>query len=633
MRQADEGKAGGAADDRAVFRSSRRAILRGGLGAVTGGVLAMAEGRTGTVRAETVQAPAATSAGSPTAVPDDVAIYPAPGTRTASPGTEITFRGASAEALGAVKVVGARSGGHSGILLPHSDDRGVSFLPDEPFRPGETVTVQAGLPLGDAADETVTFTVARPVAPPKAEAIRETENPEAAPRSFRSRPDLLPPEITVTTPADGTAEGYVFVGAKTPDGQNGAMILDDRGELIWFSPLAVDVDTVNDVRVQMYRGQPVLTCWEGISQRGHGRGHFVVRDSSYQQIAVLRVGNGYPGADQHEFLLTPRGTALIIIYNAVRWDLSPVGGARNGTALDMVVQELDVATGRVVFEWHCLDHIDLDESYAELPEDVNAPFDYVHLNAVEPDGEGHLILCARHTHATYQIDHWTGEIRWRLNGKRSDFAMGEGTETAYHHDARIHPNGELTLFDNAASTDDADVPSRGVVLALDMDEMTATLAREYIHPTEILSISQGNMQMLPNGNAFVGWGSAPVFSEFGPDGSLRFNGRFPTHIHSYRAFRYPWTGLPSEAPAVAVESEAENRTRVYVSWNGSTEVVSWQVLAGSDPDRLRPVGPSAPCTGFETEIMVQTSEPFLAVQAEDRAGRVLGLSAAVGPGD
>ncbi|MGH2559713.1 MAG: arylsulfotransferase family protein [Thermomicrobiales bacterium] len=630
MRQAEQGPTGGAADDRVAFRPSRRAILRGGLGAVGSGVLAVAGGRPLPAYAETVRASEATPAGSPTPAPADIAVFPPPDTRTASPGTEITFRGIQADELGAVKVVGAQSGAHSGIMAPHSDGRGASYVPDAPFQPGESVTVWAGLPLGETADGSIAFTVARPAPPPHVEETRESDDPAAAPRVFRSRPDLLPPVITVTTPAAETAEGYVFVGAKMPDGQNGAMILDDLGELVWFVPMAVDVDTIGDLRVQRYRGQPMLTWWEGVSEVGHGLGHFVLRDSSYEEVAVIRVGNGYAGGDQHEFLLTPQGTALIVVYNTVRWDLSSVGGARNGTALDGIVQEIDVATGRVLFEWHSLDHVALDESSSEASTDANEPFDYVHLNSIEADGDGHLILCARHTHAVYQIDRRTGEIRWRLGGKRSDFTMGAGTETAFHHDARIHPNGDLTIFDNAAGEDDADTRSRGVVLKLDMDAMSATLVREYVHPTEILSVSQGNMQMLPNGNAFVGWGSAPVFSEFGPDGSMRFNGRFPTDGSSYRAYRFPWTGLPSDAPAVVAESGAEDEVTVYVSWNGATEVASWHVLAGPDPDQLRPVG-SEPRAGFETTISVQTSEPYLAVQAQDGARQVLGISAVVGP--
>ena len=563
----------------------------------------------------------------------DIAVYPPHGTLTASPGTEITFRGVVADALGSVTVVGSLSGGHSGVFMPHADGEGVSFVPDAPFQAGEWVTVRAAPSLRPTPSGSITFKVAIPGTPDKTPVGRESAQPATPPREFRSRLDLLPPTMTVTTPAVGTAPGYVFVGAKIEDGQTGAMILDDRGDLIWFAPLDVDVAAHNDVRVQEYHGEPVITMWEGIAKQGTGFGHFVLRNGAYESIATIRAGNGYPGGDQHECLLTPQGAALVIIYNPVVWDLSPVGGDANGTALDGVIQEIDVATGRVLFEWHSLDHVALDESYSEPPSDTIVPWDYFHLNSVELDDDGNLIISARHTNAIYKIERRTGRILWRLNGKHSDFMMGPQTSFAYQHDARIHPNGELTLFDNAEADQDAadHARSRGVVLTLDEDAKTATLVREYIHPTEVLAVSQGNLHMLPNGNVFIGWGSAPVFSEFDADGNLVFNGRFPKGGTSYRAYRLPWIGKPDEPPAVAVETGLGSEVTVYASWNGATEVANWQVLAGPDPDRMQPVGTSVR-TGFETPITVETAEPYVAAQALDAEGNMLGVSEAIMPG-
>jgi Arylsulfotransferase (ASST) len=158
--------------------------------------------------------------------------------------------------------------------------------------------------------------------------------------------------------------------------------------------------------------------------------------------------------------------------------------------------------------------------------------------------------------------------------------------------------------------------------------MTTTLVTEYVHPTEILSVSQGNLQMLPNGNAFVGWGSAPVFSEFDADGNLRFNGRFPKGGSSYRAYSFPWVGQPTNAPAIAVELGSGTEATIYASWNGATEVATWQVLVGQQPDQMQNVG-DTPRSGFETAITVQTEVPYLAVQAQDSSGNVLGISETV----
>jgi hypothetical protein len=135
---------------------------------------------------------------------------------------------------------------------------------------------------------------------------------------------------------------------------------------------------------------------------------------------------------------------------------------------------------------------------------------------------------------------------------------------------------------------------------------------------------------LPNGNVFVGWGSEPSYSAFAPDGKLLYDASFPSQVESYRAFRFPWTGQPEDRPAVVAEAEPDDRVTIYVSWNGATRVDTWQVLAGGSPDKLEPAG-SAPRKGFETAVTLYTSEPYVAVEAKDRSGRVLGTSEAVEP--
>ena len=173
--------------------------------------------------------------------------------------------------------------------------------------------------------------------------------------------------------------------------------------------------------------------------------------------------------------------------------------------------------------------------------------------------------------------------------------------------------------------------SRGIALELDMEKMRVTLVREYTHPNKLLATSQGNAQVLPNGDVFIGWGSVPFFSEFSHDGTLLFDARFTPEHESYRAFRFPWVGHPVNRPAAAVEQGSDDEVTVYVSWNGATEVDNWQVLAGPSFDQLRPVG-SALWDGFETAIAVRTTEPYVGVQAKDRSGRVLGTSEAVNLG-
>jgi hypothetical protein len=430
--------------------------------------------------------------------------------------------------------------------------------------------------------------------------------------------------VSVLTPAHRTAPGYVFLAPKKDVDQAGPLILDDRGQVVWFDPL--ETHGVTDFRVQTYRGKPVLTWWQGQSDQGVGNGHYVIMDGRYRQIAVVRAGNGLHG-DIHEFLITPRNTALITVYHEVPYDLSPWGGARQGRLNEGVVQEVDIATGRVLFEWHSAEHVPPSESYEPLPKDASTAWDYFHVNSIDRDGSGRLLVSARHTHAVYEIRKSDGAILWRLGGKESDFASGPGSRFAWQHDARRLPDGTIMLFDNAAS-DPGTARSKVLVLRVDERRRTATLVRRYGHSPPLLSTSQGNAQLLADGHVFVGWGSNPYATEYDRAGNVRFDLRFGVgRVDSYRAFRFGWTGVPTTRPAVALRP-ADDRTTVYASWNGATEVARWRILAGADAARLSPVVTVAR-DGFETHVTVSSTAPIFAVEALAADGSVLRRSAFV----
>ncbi|CAN5668078.1 hypothetical protein BH18ACT11_BH18ACT11_06750 [soil metagenome] len=452
-------------------------------------------------------------------------------------------------------------------------------------------------------------------------------------RSFRSRPDLHPPAIKVNVSSPNTTPGYIFVSPKKGPGevaatQDAPLIVDDSGEPVWFHPLLDDEADAFDFKVQAYKGETVLTWWVG-HHTGYGQGEYVIADHHYREIKRVRAGNGLMG-DHHEFLITPEDTALITVYSKVAMDLSGVGGPVDGVVLDGIAQEVDIESGEVIFEWHSLDHVELDESYYQPPPDLKTSFDYFHINSIDPYPDGYVTISARRTSTVYKVDRKTGEVVWRLGGKRSDFAMGYGTRTDWQHDARRHPDGRITVFDNGGVTED--VESRGIVVEVDEDAMKSTLVGEYTRPHETLAATQGNVQVLPNGNHFVGWGSEPYFSEFSHDGKLLFDARFRAAVESYRAFRFPWRGLPEDSPVVVAGAGSGDEVALYVSWNGATEVATWQLLAGPGPDELESVG-SVPREGFETAVTLNTDEPYVAVKAEDSSGRVLGASEAVKPSE
>src|SRR5215211_4448307 len=420
--------------------------------------------------------------------------------------------------------------------------------------------------------------------------------------AFRSRPDLSPPAVEIAKEArDDIAPGYIFVAPKKGDaGQGGSMILDNDGQPVWLHLLQnEDLDMMN-FRAQTYKGETVLTWWEGY-YTGHGQREYVIFDGSYREIARFTAAEGYNG-DHHEFLISPQDTALIAIYEAVPWDLSYIGGARRGVVWQGIVQELDIETGEVLFEWRSIDHVALEETYVTPLQDGRPGIDYFHINSIDVDHDN-LLVSARETSTVYKIDRNSGEVIWRLGGKQSDFEMGPGTRFAFQHDARRLSDGTVSIFDNGSLVFENGLPkvieeSRGIVLGLDERKMKATLVREYTHPEGQYADAAGNVQVLANGDAFVGWGRALAISEFSRDGELLFDARLPPGNRSYRAFRFPWRGYPTDRPAAAAERASEEGVEVYASWNGATEVESWAVLAGPQPDQLEPLG-AVPRDGFE----------------------------------
>ncbi|WP_413450015.1 arylsulfotransferase family protein [Georgenia phoenicis] len=560
-----------------------------------------------------------------------VSAFPAPGTAVVHPQAQLSFRGLPSADLGEIAVVGSESGEHTGTLLPHSDGEGVSFLPDEPFVEGEDVTVTTEHPVRGGQDGEYTLTVAelgeRPdlTAPPVQEIRGKPADPEGElaveyVRHYPSAPGVEPPQVDVTGPEAGTvgpddprSPGLTAIGVKNGYGQKGPMLVDDAGEPVWFLPL--DGVDARDVQVQEYRGEPVITWWEGLMGTGYGYGEAVVMDASYRELARVDMAGGY-AADSHEVRITEDDTVLLIGYEPVRMDLTHVGGPADGQVIDNVVQEIDPATGALLFEWHSVGQVALEESYLPI-EDAGDRYDYFHANSVEVDDDGDLLVSARHTCAAYSLDRETAAVEWRLGGRESDFAMGEGAFFIKQHDARRSADGTLTLLDNGGDCGDITREvTRGIALELDEEAMTAELTREYLHPEGLFSQSQANFQELPGGDVFFGWGSVARFTLMDQEGQVLLDGTIPSDliVTSYRAHRVDWEGRPSTEPsAVAVDGA------VHVSWNGATEVAGWRVL----DDVGNEVGAAAR-DGFETVLPVTGAPEGLRVQALDAAGEVLG---------
>jgi hypothetical protein len=561
-----------------------------------------------------------------------VSLYPTPGSQTASTTTQISFQGISSSKLliRDISVLGSVTGVHSGHLVVDSSGQGASFYSNQPFAAGELVTVKSHLSICGASDGTATFRVAEaaPALPPAPPNPSLTASP--ATQSFRSEPNLKPPALVVSKPAPASAEGDIFL---SPDpesgyqsGQAGPMIVNGQGQLVWFYPVPTG-ELAADFREQTYAGQKVLTWFQGDYVDGHGAGEFVIMNDRYQVIRTVRAAEGY-SADLHEFLLGPHQTAWITIYSEVGWNLTPEGGPSDGAIYDSVVQELDLRTGNVLFEWHSLDHINPSSSYIPYVKTQTTAWDYFHVNSVDPTGRGTVLISARDTEAAYLVNEATGRVAWTLGGKSSNFILGEGAQFALQHDVELHGTSIVTLFDDEDTTGSGP-PARAIELRLNLRTHTAALVWARQLPGILLVLNQGNVQLLPDGNVMVGWGAGTYTTEFSKKGKLLFDAHFPGLTSSYRAYLDPWSADPAIRPALATLPGAGGKLKVFASWNGSTAVTSWRVVGGASSTQLATIG-SATKRGFETTISLPRRPAFLKVEALGKGGQLLASSELVG---
>ena len=399
------------------------------------------------------------------------------------------------------------------------------------------------------------------------------------------------------------------------------MIIDGKGNLIWFKQLEPP-DVAANLRLQRFRGRRVLTWWEGgVTPSAFGIGKGVIANRSYETIDTVHAGNGYD-MDIHEFTLTPGGDALFTVYSPI---LVHLPGAPSGTLsplLDSIVQQVDVRTGLVVWEWHSYGHIPLADSYA-TPE--NSPsYDAYHINSIQHLPRGRVLISARDTSAVYEIDRSTGRIRWTLGGKANDFQHRHDARFWFQHDAQLQPGHRITMFDDEAGPPKKGPFSRGLSLDLNMRQRTAKVDQQYFRSQHTSAQSEGSMQTRRSGNVFVGFGSAPFFSEFSPDGRLLTTAA----CRRTTAATAP-SGIAGERaphPPRSRSGRGRSRVAVYASWNGATAVKRWELLAGSGATMLHPVE-SVPSHRFETGFWPPPGRACSRSARSDSSGDVLAKSA------
>ncbi len=572
-------------------------------------------------------AAAALAAASP-ALASALTISPLPGTPDASPSTQISILGTAPSNIVSVSVTGSVSGPHEGHLESYSGNQGASFILDTPLAEGEEVSVVVDLSEGAPVDDSFSVANTSPLSPP---VNPPGEKPEEL-ESFRSAPELRPPKIRVTK-ADPSLAGDIFldplpspiihVGAKLlefePVGPNGPMILNPEGKLIWWDQLP-EGQVAGDLQAIRYEGKPALAWWQGIvTEAAYGEGEGIIANSSYEPVARIKAGNGYQ-ADIHELNIGADGEAYVAVLTPV---CLPTCSEANPPVLDSVVQEVDIHTGLVMWEWHALGHIPVSDTEVVA---ANGVLDAYHINSIQPLPEHHLLISLRDTSGVYELEQNSGAIVWALGGRKNMFTLVNGAHFYFQHDARLQ-GSLLTLFDDEAGPP-VHGSGRGLAIKLNLSAKKATLMHQFHRSALTYVLAEGSVQRLGSGDFMVGFGATKYFAEFSRSEELLFEAELPKGDGTYRVLRAPWKATPKTLPAVAAVRESPDEVAVSASWNGATGVAKWEVLAGESPEALSPVA-SAPWSGFETTISVPSADSTFEVRALDSRGRILASSAPV----
>ncbi len=475
--------------------------------------------------------------------------------------------------------------------------------------------------------------------------------------SYVSAPNLHPPALHPDKPvvAKQLAGGY-FMVANFPNlasttkfvGQSGPMILNNKLQLVWFDPDFNQNEVVSNLAQQRYQGKPALSWWQGVvtNTGATTSGAYVVVGQNYRQVAKL-TGDTKDGwvLSLHDFIISGNN-AWVTAYRVVRHvDLSPYGGAKDGTLLDAAVQEYDLKSGKLIYSWDAYNpggapNIPLSEAKQPPPGSGSQPWDAYHINSIQLTGNGDFLTSMRNTWAAYLVNKASNQIVWRLGGKSSSFTFGSGAGFEWQHQVLLNKGNIVTVFDDhcceilppkngVAQFSKPDGPTRGLVLALDTSKHTATLVHQYTPPKSNPQNAAflGSTTLLPNGNVLIGWGSQPWFGEYSKTGKLLLDVRWPGDNLSYRAQYLPtWVGKPYFAPSGAARNKGSKST-VYASWDGATQVVKWRVLAGANAKHLATVATKGK-NGFETALALSRKYSTYKVQALDAKGHVLGTSKA-----
>ncbi|KAK3681168.1 hypothetical protein LTR37_020969 [Vermiconidia calcicola] len=451
---------------------------------------------------------------------------------------------------------------------------------------------------------------------------------------------------------EAVSPGYWFVAPYEEVAQkdaspawNAPHIYDNNGDLIWSGAPMFNGFSTFDFRVVDVLGKPMLSLIIPHDDNA------VILDETYNVYKKISPGPdrleiGVTSLDIHEFMTSDNGTkALYLTRNrrdASRENSKVIGYDGNCFAVYSGFSEMDMETGEVVMAWDAENHIGLDESVVTQDpvkkrcSRPGEPWDFMHGNSIDKFPNGDYLISGRRSSAIYKVSGTDGSIIWRLGGKKSDFELP--VEFSGQHSAKVvsynNTHTLISLLDNAYGPGDPQITneaSRGLLLALDTTSMVVELVTEYKHPDgpDHYATGQGNMQMLPNGHAWICFTELALHTEYDVNGTLIMRAEFEAKVRNYRSWKLPWVGQPSQPPDVysgAVINEGTTHTVVYMSWNGATEVSEWHVYATNARGKKRLLIATTPRRGFETSVWAREFANHVIVEAIDADGNKLGES-------
>ncbi|KAI1428009.1 Arylsulfotransferase-domain-containing protein [Xylaria sp. FL1777] len=469
-----------------------------------------------------------------------------------------------------------------------------------------------------------------------------------SPHQYYHSTDIASPLLLVNhwDPIKTDNASYIFLTLDSPvDGNRAGPVIyrADDLSLVYSEPRW---SVVHNAHIGQFNGKDYLVFLEAGKVGGDLSTNCLLYDSTYTlAYNVSSHGPKESSMGIHECQLTADGSAVVILKEIIPFNLTAVGGPEDGKVLDNIIQEIDIETDKLLWMWRGSDHYELSDSYMEYKHGSGG-YDYIHMNSVERTIEGNFLISARHTHSIIFVDRESGNISWTLGGKNNDFidaSAGNATDFAWQHHARFNDGArtQLTMFDNHNLSSAIGCTlncSRGKHVELDYEYYTARLISEFYHPESLVSGFEGSYQTLRGGNVFIGWGANPTFTEHTPLGEcvldVQFNLWSPENGYpiNYRAFKMNWKAYPTWEPQIAaLKAETDGQFRVYVSWNGATEVTKWQLLVGEYYNSVTKSAIMVPRAGFETEILLELDQPFMRAVALNQDSQILGMTAIIQP--